>query len=106
MGDAVAVQQRFPGLPVTGWYAGGEIGPEARGERTYTQGGVDSGTPRASMAGGASLQGFTLVLGIFSAPKRQAMTNLRVLETNDFTEEEIVARYCQNRVRRRKGAMA
>lgn len=54
MADATRFEKAFPGLPMLGFYAGGEIGPEF------------------GKKGKVALQSFTAVFGVFIAPIRTA----------------------------------
>jgi len=60
MSDARTIDRNFPGLPVVGLYAGGEIAPEARAQIT--------GSVLTKRQ--AKLQGFTAALGCFCLPNR------------------------------------
>ena len=72
--DATAFATQFPGTPLLGFYAGGEIGPQAIADAPLPAAG-DSGGDKAALAWGrqgmACLQGFTAVLGLFSVPRRE-----------------------------------
>jgi len=57
--DATHFARAFEGLPLAGFYAGGEIGPLALAE-------VAEG---AFQYGAAAMQGFTVVFGVFVKPK-------------------------------------
>ena len=59
MMDASAFHGSFPEVPMVGFYAGGEIGPEAM---------ASASGQVATQTGHASLQGFTCVFGLFSVP--------------------------------------
>jgi hypothetical protein len=59
MMDAEAFKEAFPSAPMTGFYAGGEIGPQAM---------ADASGQIATQTGNAALQGFTAVFGLFSVP--------------------------------------
>ena len=58
MSDANAWNDRFPSVPLLGFYAGGEIGPRAM-----------AGNTNIFQQGHASLQGFTAVFVLFVVPK-------------------------------------
>ena len=58
MCDAHAWNDRFPSVPLLGFYAGGEIGPRAM-----------AGNIKIFQQGHASLQGFTAVFVLFVVPK-------------------------------------
>lgn len=58
MCDANAWNDRFPSVPLLGFYAGGEIGPKAM-----------AGNSNIFQQGHASLQGFTAVFVLFVVPK-------------------------------------
>jgi small ligand-binding sensory domain FIST len=60
MADATEFRRVFPDLPLHGFYAGGEIGPEAR-----------AANGRVFMHGRVKLQGFTAVFGVFVVPRVQ-----------------------------------
>ena len=62
MADATCFKKLFPTLPLTGFYAGGEIGPEARAANSEEN---------VFMQGRVKLQGFTVVFGVFIVPKIQ-----------------------------------
>lgn len=57
--DAKEFQAVFPSVPCVGFWAGGEIGPQALAEASPEE---------ATRTGRAALQGFTAVFGIFRAP--------------------------------------
>lgn len=59
MADARRFARAFPGVPCIGFYAGGEIGPEARARK------LDPFN-----TGKACIQGFTAVFGVFIVPER------------------------------------
>ena len=70
MMDANKFEKVFPGLPLLGFYAGGEIGPRAVAD--LHEGVLRTGPP--------SLQGFTAVFGGFICPDRsRAIANLSFL---------------------------
>jgi len=64
MMDATAFSEVFPNLPMTGFYAGGEVGPQALAHGTGQV---------ATQTGNATLQGFTCVFGLFSVPERDKL---------------------------------
>jgi len=68
--DAKQFQTMFPTLPLIGFWAGGEIGPQAVAEAAPEQ---------ATRTGRAALQGFTAVFGIFRAPLPTARSTLITL---------------------------
>jgi hypothetical protein len=57
MSDATRFAKAFPDVPCLGFYAGGEIGPEAK-----------AGRESAFQAGKTALQGFTAVFALFIVP--------------------------------------
>lgn len=57
MSDATRFAKAFPDVPCLGFYAGGEIGPEAK-----------AGRESAFQAGRTALQGFTAVFALFIVP--------------------------------------
>lgn len=57
--DAAQFKSVFPDLPLLGFWAGGEIGPQAVAEATPAD---------CCRVGRADLQGFTAVFGVFRAP--------------------------------------
>jgi len=59
MADASGFENAFPGLPLLGFYAGGEIGPEAKPTKAISL-----------RAGKVSFQGFTVVFGVWIVPER------------------------------------
>lgn len=63
--DAKQFREVFPSLPLVGFWAGGEIGPQAFAEASVAE---------ATRAGRAALQGFTAVFGIFRAPAPKSRT--------------------------------
>lgn len=63
-------QAAFPSLPLAGFWAGGEIGPQAL---------VEAALEQATRTGRATLQGFTAVFGIFRAPLPAARSWLAAL---------------------------
>lgn len=69
--DARRFQACHPGVPLVGFWAGGEIGPQALAEATPAQ---------ATCVGRVALQGFTAVFGIFRAPAAAPKTMLLELE--------------------------
>lgn len=75
--DAKKFQSVFPSLPLIGFWAGGEIGPQAVAEATVVE---------ATRAGHACFQGFTAVFGIFRAPVHRAPSALITL-----SDEEVPA---------------
>jgi hypothetical protein len=67
---------------MTGFYAGGEVGPQA----------MANGTGRiATQTGGAMLQGFTCVFGLFSVPEKTKAAASHLPSTMDSTPEGLGA---------------
>ena len=60
MMDATRFAKAFPGVPLVGFYAGGEIGPAALAD-------MES---RVYRTGDTQFQGFTAVFGLVAVPKR------------------------------------
>lgn len=73
--DAAYFEKVFPSIPLLGFYAGGEIGPEARVARED-----------AFMSANAAIQGFTAVFGVFIVPKR-ILSDFTMNLTAEDTEE-------------------
>ena len=73
--DATYFERTFPGVPLLGYYAGGEIGPEARVARED-----------AFMCSNAAVQGFTAVFGVFIVPERN-LADFDMNLTAEDTEE-------------------
>jgi len=65
--DAKQFKAQFPDLPLVGFWAGGEIGPQAV---------VEASPAEATRTGCAALQGFTAVFGIFRAPALASRSDL------------------------------
>jgi small ligand-binding sensory domain FIST len=78
MSDATRFAKAFPDVPCLGFYAGGEIGPEAK-----------AGRESAFQAGRTALQGFTAVFALFIVP----IIDLSGVDLDDCSEnvEQFVA---------------
>jgi len=76
--DAKRFQEAFPSVPLVGFWARGEIGPQALAEAAPSE---------ATRTGRAQLQGFTAVFGIFRAPKASRRTLLAVLADEQVPAE-------------------
>lgn len=76
--DMKQFQAVFPDLPLVGFWAGGEIGPQALAEAAPAE---------ATRTGRASLQGFTAVFGIFRAPLPVSRTAHVALADEDIPIE-------------------
>lgn len=63
MADASRFGKTFPGIPMLGYYAGGEIGPKAKARRQ-----------NVFQTGNSCVQGFTAVFVLFIVPKRDRRT--------------------------------
>jgi small ligand-binding sensory domain FIST len=82
MADAAAWADKFPQVPLLGWYAGGEIGPLAMAGRKHALRGGDT-------AQRASLQGFTAVFALWIVP----VVDWTTVHLDDATEA--VANFCK-----------
>eukprot|EP00854_Cymbomonas_tetramitiformis_P006875 gene6875-8208_t len=76
MMDASRFQERFPCVPLTGYYAGGEIGPQALAD--------DHGVFHA---GNVSVQGFTVVFGLFIVPRQDGKAAALYRSIDDSPEK-------------------
>mmetsp|Transcript_91780 Transcript_91780/g.205024 ORF Transcript_91780/g.205024 Transcript_91780/m.205024 type:complete len:729 (-) Transcript_91780:66-2252(-) len=76
--DARYFQEAFPKVPMVGFWAGGEIGPQALAEATPSE---------ATRTGRASIQGFTAVFGVFRAPRPSACSLLASLGDEEVPEK-------------------
>lgn len=76
--DAKRFQEAFPSVPLVGFWAGGEIGPQALAE---------AGPHEATRTGNAAFQGFTAVFGIFRVPKPSCRTSLAMLGDDQVPQE-------------------
>lgn len=76
--DAKRFQEAFPSVPLVGFWAGGEIGPQALAEAAPNE---------ATRTGNAAFQGFTAVFGIFRAPRPSRGTLLAGLGDDDVGRE-------------------
>lgn len=76
--DASLFKAAFPTLPLIGFWAGGEIGPQALAE---------SAPVEATRTGRACLQGFTAVFGLFKAPVPKPRTAFIMLADADVPVE-------------------
>eukprot|EP00933_Yihiella_yeosuensis_P044328 TRINITY_DN3942_c1_g1_i1.p1 TRINITY_DN3942_c1_g1~~TRINITY_DN3942_c1_g1_i1.p1 ORF type:complete len:745 (-),score=157.56 TRINITY_DN3942_c1_g1_i1:147-2183(-) len=76
--DAKAFKSSFPGKPLVGFWAGGEIGPQAL---------ADAAASEATRTGRAALQGFTAVFGVFRTPKIKPRLEMLSLSDGDVPVE-------------------
>lgn len=84
--DAQHFSKVFPSLPLLGFYAGGEIGPDAR-----------AGNHNVYQEGEVKLQSFTVVFGVLIVPTRSAMRS-KFYNFNDTTEA--LAKYAHQKLGR------
>ena len=88
MADATSFCKLFPHVPLQGFYAGGEIGPEAR-----------AANGRVYMQGRVKLQGFTVVFGVFIVP-RVHLRDYHLTAAEDVPEK--YKKYAQDKIRARE----
>ena len=77
-------------LPLVGFWAGGEIGPQAMAEAAPVE---------ATRTGRAALQGFTAVFGIFRAPARTCRGSLLCMLSDEGIPEAVPRRQKHDRYR-------
>lgn len=76
MMDASHFQEQFPCVPLIGYYAGGEIGPQALAD--------DHGV---FQAGNVAVQGFTVVFGLFIIPRQDGKAAALYRSIDDSPEK-------------------
>jgi len=96
--DAKIFQEAFPMQPLVGFWAGGEIGPQALAEAVPAE---------ATRTGRAALQGFTAVFGVFRAPPPPQRTWLALLAEDQVPAAvgEVFARLAQEAAGRAEAAV-
>jgi hypothetical protein len=86
--DARAFSEAFPDTPLAGFYCGGEVGPRAVFRES------DAGAAARGATGGAALQAFTCMFGLFIVPP-PSKTSSGLLQRLDQGVEAAFKHYCK-----------